>query len=74
MVVDITTEPALDSGEPRLLFPLEGQMIFMSGHIHRYDISADGQRFLMVDPADRGTINVVVNWFEELKERVPTGR
>ena len=28
----------------------------------RYDISSDGWRF-----------NVVLNWFEELKERVPTG-
>ncbi len=26
------------------------------------------------DTAPGGCINVVLNWFEELKERVPTGR
>ncbi len=44
-----------------------------------YDISLDGERLLMVFPADRldtgeptrPQINVVLNWFEELKERVP---
>ncbi len=44
-----------------------------------YDMSPDGERLLMVFPADqpdpgepaRLQINVVLNWFEELKERVP---
>ena len=43
-----------------------------------YDISPDGQRFLVVIPEDqdaaerpRPQINIVLNWFEELKERVP---
>ncbi len=45
-----------------------------------YDVSNDGQRFLMVFPADQADsvtetaneqINIVLNWFEELKERVP---
>ena len=39
-----------------------------------YDITPDGQ-FLMVFPANeaggRQQINIVLNWFEELKERVP---
>ncbi len=41
-----------------------------------YDISPDGQRFLMVSHSgeDNGftQINVVYNWFEELKRLVPT--
>ena len=39
-----------------------------------YDVSADGQRFLMVKQGEQvpGQINVVQNWFEELKRRVPT--
>jgi hypothetical protein len=41
-----------------------------------YDVSADGQRFLMVKELPQATsptqINVVLNWFEELKRRVPT--
>ncbi len=48
-----------------------------------FDVTADGQRFLVTVPAGGGDagntaptprINVVLNWFEELKQRVPTGR
>ena len=40
-----------------------------------YDVSLDGQQFLMVqsDAANEATgYAVVTNWFEELKARVPT--
>ncbi len=39
----------------------------------RYDITSDGERFLMVtlEPAPLPRINVIMNWTEELKERVP---
>jgi len=38
-----------------------------------YDVTRDGQRFLMVkDQSGSATqINVVVNWFDELKRLVP---
>ncbi len=39
-----------------------------------WDISPDGKRFLMLkDAAVEGSrkINIVLNWFEELKQRVP---
>ncbi len=49
-----------------------------------FDVTEDGQRFLVttfalgadVDDATPATprINVVLNWFEELKRMVPTGR
>jgi hypothetical protein len=44
-----------------------------------YDVSPDGQRFLMLkDETQQATtstqIVVVQNWFEELKRRVPTGK
>ena len=43
-----------------------------------YDLSPDGQRFLMLKPSEQEQsaptqINVVLNWFEELKRRAPTG-
>jgi hypothetical protein len=43
-----------------------------------YDVSPDGQRFLMLKPSEQAQaaptqINVVLNWFEELKRRVPSG-
>jgi hypothetical protein len=40
-----------------------------------YDVSPDGQRFLMIKETDVGggqQINLVLNWFEELKRLVPT--
>ena len=40
-----------------------------------YDVSPDGQRFILVQPTDQSSqLHVVLNWFEELNERVPTGR
>ena len=43
-----------------------------------YDLTADGQRFVMVQQAairdseaEPPQINIILNWFEELKERVP---
>jgi hypothetical protein len=41
-----------------------------------YDVSPDGQRFLMIKVAEQPQIapriNVVLNWNEELKRLVPT--
>jgi len=44
-----------------------------------YDVSPDGQRFLMLKPNQQEAsaptqINVVLNWFEELKRRAPQRR
>ena len=46
-----------------------------------YDVSADGQRFLMIKDGPTGEQNptpanivVVLNWFEELNQRVPASR
>ena len=75
MAVDITTERTFSAGTPRLLF--EGNFQASSASIANYDVTPDGQRFLMIQVGapDSGAtqINVVLNWFEELKQRVPTG-
>ena len=75
MAVDITTEPSFSAGKPRMLF--EGPYVPTPVTLPNYDVSLDGQRFLMlkaVEPSDAPTqINVVLNWFEELKRRVPAG-
>ncbi len=45
--------------------------------VTEYDVHPDGERFIMIKQGIEGSrpqINVVLNWFEELKERVPTGR
>ena len=71
--VDISTRPALSASKPRLLF--EGQYLRAIGSLPNWDISPDGQRFLMLKAIELNVtqVNVVLNWFEELKQKVPTG-
>jgi len=73
MVADIVSQPSLSASKPRLLF--EGQFLLSPATTPNYDVSRDGQRFLMVkaDAESEGAtqINVVLNWFEDLKRLVP---
>jgi len=72
MVVGIKTEPTFTAGSPVVLFTGRHTS---NVAVANYDISPDGQRFFMIKEGDlaetQGQINVVLNWFEELKERVP---
>ncbi len=71
MMVGIKTEPTFTAGSPVVLFT--GSYIEFEGFVN-YDISPDGQRFLMIKAVEgsTGQIHVVLNWFEELKRLVPT--
>jgi Tol biopolymer transport system component/predicted Ser/Thr protein kinase len=77
MALDVATQPGFVVGKPHMLF--EGQYVTNDWPQVStvYDVSADGQRFLMVKPTEQASsatqINVVLNWFEELKRKVPTG-
>ena len=77
--ISVETDPPFKPGKPEILF--QGNYVMPSLLLGRpWDISPDGKRFLMMKPAataDQETtpevprrINVVLNWFEELKERV----
>ena len=73
MVVDVATEPAFTRSRPRPLF--EGPYIDF-GFVRQYDITPDGRRLVTVQRHDietqpATTIELVLNWFTELKERVP---
>ena len=74
MAVEITMRPTFHAGTPTLLF--EGQYFRDLALTEAdYDITRDGQRFLMIQPGEQEAatqINVVLNWFEELKRLVPT--
>jgi len=42
-----------------------------------YDVTPDGERFVMLGGDPQGAVtqlNVVLNWFEELKRRVPAAK
>jgi eukaryotic-like serine/threonine-protein kinase len=77
MAVEITSQPSFAAGKPRVLF--EGKYLSAVFTVPNYDVSPDGQRFLMLKPIEEAQaaptqINVVLNWFEELKQKVPTGK
>jgi eukaryotic-like serine/threonine-protein kinase len=76
MAVEIATQPSFSVGKARMLF--EGRYRPTPVTSPNYDVSPDGQRFLMLKPSESveaapTQISVVLNWFEELKRRVPTG-
>ena len=77
MAVSVATDPVVKLGTPKSLF---------SHQYWGWDISSDGKRFLAIKtletiavesseeepaPYPRAKINIVLNWFEELKDRVP---
>ena len=71
--VDVTTEPEFDHGTPYELF----DRAYYDSANRQFDISPDGERFLMIESgqaeAASARINIILNWFEELKRLVPTG-
>ena len=74
-VADVQTDGGFAPTKPRLLFEKPG---YYSSILptRTYDLSLDGQRFLMVKldqskPTPVTEMILVQNWFEELKQRVP---
>jgi serine/threonine-protein kinase len=76
MVAPTPLGPGFVPGRSRALFSTE--RFRFSGNAAAFDIHPDGKRFIMVTLGDRppplpDQINVVLNWFEELKRRAPVG-
>jgi Tol biopolymer transport system component len=74
MAVSVETKPGFKPGKSKILF--------LNKYGGPFDIHPDGKRFLILKPpaptgeasttaGPRQKINIVVNWFEELKARVP---
>jgi hypothetical protein len=72
MVVSVDTETTFRAGRPEVLFEKAYVRSEYNSPYQYYDISLDGQRFLMIKEAGEGQINVVQNWFSELNRLVPT--
>ena len=71
MVVKVETSPILRVGMPTKLFEARYRVAYDAS----FDVAPDDQRFLMIksNAAEAArTLNVVLNWFEELKRLVPT--
>jgi serine/threonine-protein kinase len=81
MRVPVKTGATFERGTPEMVFDASPYLVrSLGGGLGRmYDVSADGQRFLMIKetggaderPASARII-LVQNWFEELKRLVPT--
>jgi serine/threonine-protein kinase len=73
MAVEFLTEPDVAPAKPKLLFV--GPYSDLIPHGRNYDVGPDG-RFIMiksVQEAPPTQVNIIFNWVEELKRRVPTG-
>ena len=70
MLVDVDSGDSLVVGRPQLLFESDAYTRSM------YDVSADGERFVMIEPSGAAQLPtelvLVQNWAEELKRLVPT--
>ena len=71
-VQTVPTEPSFAHGNAEEVF---GGRYFGGSFGRTYDISPDGERFLMIKESagsDSREFILVQNWFEELKRLVPT--
>ena len=78
MAVEVATAPTLTVGDPQALF--SGSLSPGGSPRARYAVTDDGQRFLMnarwlvagdAGQAEGPRVNIVLNWLQELTERVP---
>ncbi len=73
MVVDVPGGSISARSPSRMLF---GGRYAESGPVRSYDVSPDGDRFVMEIPAaperhPATQVNIILNWFEKLAELVP---
>ena len=73
MAVDVAQGAAFKAGTPHMLFEGSWQV---SAVVRSYDMTPDGQHFVMSRPGEIPDqkvtkLNVVLNWFDELRKRAP---
>jgi eukaryotic-like serine/threonine-protein kinase len=77
MAAPVTFQPGFSAGKPVVLF--DGPWLPSPLTTANYDVSRDGQRFLMLksaDDEDQGARQIVMvqNWLEELKQSMAAGK
>ncbi len=72
MSIATVIQPTFHASKPEVLFE---KPYWYNPYYAAYDVSPDGSRFLMLKESEQvataTVINVVLNWFSELKQRVP---
>jgi Tol biopolymer transport system component/predicted Ser/Thr protein kinase len=73
MAVETNTKANFSADTPKVLF--EGHYATYNT-MPAYDVTPDGQRFLLAKTAEQGPqeISVVLNWTEELKQKAPAAK
>ncbi len=71
MSVSVSTQNGFEAGSPKPLFRYAG---FGVQAATSFDVSADGQRFLVIESVGEDSekpqaIHVVENWYEEFRDR-----
>lgn len=78
MAVEVTTQTTFTAAKPTLLFQGIDEWRRTELSYRNYDLTPDGQRFLMTktsgQQAPTTQIHVVLEWFEELKRLAPAGK
>ena len=74
MAVTVASSERFAVISPKKLFP--DQYALQGGTHTGYDVTVDGKRFLMIqgDPVEVTSLNVVVNWFGEVKHLAQEGK
>ena len=73
VAVSVSSGSSFSVGSATRLFEHAG--LRPGGNYAPYDVSADGQRFILAEPVGEGgaapvpSIRVVMNWFEEFRDR-----
>ncbi len=73
MAISVSTEGAFTLGQPQHLFE-SSDLLQPGGSTPTYDVSADGERFVMIAPVEGEesappAIRIVQNWYDEFRER-----
>ena len=80
--VSVQIQPSFTFGNPAEMMTVKFTQRYFSTDVRNYDITPSGKFVALVDPPEQGRpgtsaapeIRVVINWFEELKQRVPVTR
>jgi len=71
MAVAVTTSPGFAAGSPVALFQTHRRQPVSSLDVFSYDVSRDGQRFLIdtkVDETNAAPLSVFINWASEMEK------
>jgi hypothetical protein len=79
MAVDFSSDPQPRIGRPHPLFVVDTGSVWVDCRVRCFDFAHDGEHFYAARPLKPSTdpivthINLIPNWFEELKAKVPAG-